>query len=44
MNKLNNLGILLFILMFPASALASSYGQLELWKKYDNFMGGSCRH
>lgn len=28
--RLKNIGILFFILMFPASALASSYGQLEL--------------
>ncbi|MBN4079861.1 hypothetical protein JYT60_01340 [bacterium AH-315-C08] len=40
MSRLKKLGILLFILMLPASALASSYGQLELWKRYDKFANG----
>ena len=44
MNRLKTFSILLFILMFPASALASSYSQLELWKRYDKFTGGPCGH
>ncbi len=44
MNRVKKLGILLFILMFPASALASSHGQLELWKRYDKCMNGPCGH
>jgi hypothetical protein len=42
MNRLKIFSILLFILMFPASTLASSQGQLELWKRYDKFMDGPC--
>ena len=44
MNRLKTFGILIFILIFPSPSLASSYGQLELWKKYDKFMNGPCGH
>ena len=43
MNGFKKLIILLFILMFPTAAIASSKASLDLWKR-DPFLYGPCGH